>query len=580
MENTKVTIFKNILETKQPHYISIKDIFARIAIGKSEKLIQQIRSETDSKKRNKLKGQLPSICFSGIFSERNIKSCKEHTGLIAIDFDHIENPFELKKELSNDKYVLSCFISPSGDGVKAIVKIPANIETHKNSCLALAKHFKIKNLDYFEDISRVCYESYDPDIYINFNSELFPILVQVEQKIITEIKQSDNIEVITSHDIIFKNIRSWCEKSDSYSDGNKHKFLVKFAGACNRFGLPENYTAINLKRLYQFAASFVKDEDFNQIVEKVYKNYSSQFSISQFDINLNAYDKISGQKITSEILQEYKDKEREEYLLDLLNRSLIDFDSIPERPTPILSIRDEIYGDIRGRLIPIFTSQNISVLEGKAKSKKTFMQSILAASLVGNVEISNKIVPQLSDNKRQIIVFDTEQGKFDVFRVGKRIKWLSQSNCDNLGLFCLRGEEPQTMIDLIEYSLKNVFCECSVLFIDQIADLMKSINNEEEAVRLVKKLEYWSKIYDIHICCNIHLNKGNDFATGWLGSQLIKKAETIIKITKSPQNKSISFVEPDMMRGEDFTGFAFQIDENGNPFILGKQEILQNDIDI
>jgi hypothetical protein len=575
MEQTKVTIFQNVHETKTPFYITIKDIFERIRTGKNERLIQQIRSESDAKKRSKLKCNLPSVCFSGIFTERKISCCKQHTGLLAIDFDHLENPFEIKNKLKTDKYVLSCFISPSGDGVKAIVKIPANIETHKKSCFALTKHFKLKELDYFEDISRVCFESYDTDIYVNYYSEVFTQLLEIETKIIEKPIQQISTEVITNHDIIFKNIRIWCEKKDVYSDGNKHKFLVKFAGACNRFGLPEHFTTINLKKTYQYAATYVNDEDFTKIVEKVYKNYSSQFNISQFDINLTAYDKDSGEVINNEILDQYKDKEREEYLLSLLQKSIIDLNNIPPRPVPILSIRN----DFDMKCIPIFTSQNISVLEGKAKSKKTFMQSILASALVANGEFSNKIISSLPQNKTGVLIFDTEQGIYDVYRVANRIKYLSGTNADNLAMFSLRGEEPRTMLDLLEFSLKTIE-NVGIIFIDQVADLMTSINDEKEAVRVVKKLEFLSKHYDIHICCNIHLNKASDFATGWLGSQLIKKAETVIKITKSPQNRTISFVEPDMLRGEEFESFVFQIDDKGIPFILNKSQMINNDCDI
>jgi hypothetical protein len=65
----------------------------------------------------------------------------------------------------------------------------------------------------------------------------------------------------------------------------------------------------------------------------------------------------------------------------------------------------------------------------------------------------------------------------------------------------------------------------------------------------------------------------NEFASGWLGSQIMKKAETVIKITKDTKNSNISFVEPDLMRGEDFEPFEFRINENGMPEIMNGEEI-------
>ena len=62
----------------------------------------------------------------------------------------------------------SCFISPSGAGLKVLVRIPQDPNNHVGYFLSLEKHF---NSTYFDkttkNISRVCYESYDPLIYIN-----------------------------------------------------------------------------------------------------------------------------------------------------------------------------------------------------------------------------------------------------------------------------------------------------------------------------------------------------------------------------------------------------------------------------
>ena len=45
-------------------------------------------------------------------------------------------------ERDSDKYTFIAFISPSGDGLKVIIKIPANIVTHANSCKSLKQYYK------------------------------------------------------------------------------------------------------------------------------------------------------------------------------------------------------------------------------------------------------------------------------------------------------------------------------------------------------------------------------------------------------------------------------------------------------
>jgi hypothetical protein len=67
-----------------------------------------------------------------------------------------------------------------------------------------------------------------------------------------------------------------------YEDGAKHRFLVAISGACNRFGIPQEFTEKKLIEDYQFKASFVKTEDFGNLVNHIYITYNNQFDISWF----------------------------------------------------------------------------------------------------------------------------------------------------------------------------------------------------------------------------------------------------------------------------------------------------------
>ena len=52
-----------------------------------------------------------------------------------------ENKLEMmakKDELAKNKHTYSVFMSPSGNGLKVLVKIPADIDNHKNSFLIFA----------------------------------------------------------------------------------------------------------------------------------------------------------------------------------------------------------------------------------------------------------------------------------------------------------------------------------------------------------------------------------------------------------------------------------------------------------
>ena len=123
----QVTIFKNIKETITPYHVGIDTILERIKEGSdSKELVQKIRKEKKKADRNELKKQLPAICFSGTFNKRADNSLILHSGIICLDFDGYPDFKSLmldKETLSSNKFVYAVFVSPSGNGLKVLVKI-------------------------------------------------------------------------------------------------------------------------------------------------------------------------------------------------------------------------------------------------------------------------------------------------------------------------------------------------------------------------------------------------------------------------------------------------------------------------
>ena len=179
-----VTIFKNIKETATPFHRDVLFILDRIKMGASKDVVKRIRAEKRKHERNEIKKTLPAICFSGTFTKRSDSSISEHSGLICLDFDGYEKKKELlahKEVLSKDKYVFSVFISPSGNGLKVLVRIPKDTDNHTNYFNSLRTHFNSEQFDKTsKNISRVCYESYDALIYINENSSVWDKIEEPE----------------------------------------------------------------------------------------------------------------------------------------------------------------------------------------------------------------------------------------------------------------------------------------------------------------------------------------------------------------------------------------------------------------
>lgn len=286
-----VTIFKDLFETAAGFDREVSFILERIRTGKSKQLVEQIRS-SDKPTRDKLKKKLPSICFSGTFSNRSLQGLKEHSGLICLDFDKFNTTDELiefKEYLIKDKFTYSCFISPSGDGLKVLVKIPKDKDNHLNYWEALRDYY---NNDHFDlqtqDIPRVCFESYDPDIYINDNSETWDKLSVKE----VEIKSDENVILqLKSSNQIIQKLLTWFNKNYTLSEGQRNSNLFKLAIAFNDFGIDKHETEATFR---QFATSDFTEKEINSVIKSAYKN-KANFGTKYFD------DKYTKEKIERKI---------------------------------------------------------------------------------------------------------------------------------------------------------------------------------------------------------------------------------------------------------------------------------------
>ena len=272
MPEKTITIFRNIKDTEQPFYRDCNVVLNRIKIGSSKDLVNKIRSCKDKSELNKLKQELPSICFSGKFTKRNDKALTHHSGLICLDFDGYKNNKDMndmKEFLCKDKFTYSVFISPSGNGLKVLVKIPNNPDNHTNHFMSLMDYY---NSDHFDstskNISRVCYESYDPKIYINHDSATW-----------TEIKDSQHEELnkkndvakipITDENKIVNILIKWWEDKYQMVEGQRNHNVYVLASALNDFCIGKTPSQYILSR-YQ-SNDFGADE-INRTIDSAYSN--------------------------------------------------------------------------------------------------------------------------------------------------------------------------------------------------------------------------------------------------------------------------------------------------------------------
>jgi hypothetical protein len=284
----EITIFKDIKNTSQPFYRKVELVLTRIEQGNSKDIVKQIRSEKDKEKRNELKKLLPAICFSGKFTKRNDTSLTQHSGLICLDFDGYETNKELleeKEKLTKNKFIFAVFISPSGLGLKALVKIPKEVDNHKNYFNSLNKHF---NSEYFDttskNISRVCYESYDPLIFINLTSSVWDIIDAPEFVEFNKYKDKPTIPV-TDENKIVEILLKWWENKYGLVSGERNNNVYILAAAFNDFGVPKNLAEYVMGN---FSSSDFKHHEIKRTIDSAYaqvQNFGTKYYEDEDKVN-------------------------------------------------------------------------------------------------------------------------------------------------------------------------------------------------------------------------------------------------------------------------------------------------------
>lgn len=248
VKNSIVNIYKNHSVTQNNHQVTIKDLLDIIRTGYLYKLNETIPKLRQAAKEfgklapqtKDIKNTLPAVVFSldcnhrvkiesrslealkkkidtlnsyyeftnyidtkeyyeivgsADYQEYLIKEnskFKKHNNLYQIDIDKIpyDKISQVKAEILKIPYTYSCFLSPTGTGLKVMVYCNSDIQLHKEYNVNnkhtmiwyYIKQYYESNITIFEgmefdnsvrDLYRLCYLSYDPEIYVNDNVKSF-----------------------------------------------------------------------------------------------------------------------------------------------------------------------------------------------------------------------------------------------------------------------------------------------------------------------------------------------------------------------------------------------------------------------
>jgi hypothetical protein len=152
--------------------ISLVQLVEMIKGTEYKEAVEKLRSATDASLKKVMKSALDYVTISGEFKSRSESTLIKHSGLLCIDFDKLEELDACREKLQADPLTHALFLSPSGNGLKLVVKIdPAQ---HKESFYWLEGYYLhtygLTIDEACKDISRACFISYDPLCFYNAES--------------------------------------------------------------------------------------------------------------------------------------------------------------------------------------------------------------------------------------------------------------------------------------------------------------------------------------------------------------------------------------------------------------------------
>jgi hypothetical protein len=251
----EISIYKGVSD-RYGDITTVEKALAIIKSGKGiAKKIDTLRRETDSKKRDQIKRNLPAVTWSSQSAQRHTTAVQKCTQIICIDIDKLEMQrlFELYELIPKWECCFAVFISPSGNGLKVLVQCNSSYTTHLEYFIALENLFKNKfdvDIDKSgKDLVRLCFLSHDETMYVNPDATVFDF---VKEEItlpvpVATIKYEDKKTAKTDISKLEKQFdlcKQWVErKGEIYEPGiENNNYIYLFACSANRFGISADDT--------------------------------------------------------------------------------------------------------------------------------------------------------------------------------------------------------------------------------------------------------------------------------------------------------------------------------------------------
>lgn len=190
---------------------------------------------------------------------------------------------------------------------------------------------------------------------------------------------------------------------------------------------------------------------------------------------------------------------------------------------------------------PCLPRRDLTAVTGLEKCGKTFFTSMLMACGTQRQVLE---LERIQEQPLRVMWYDTEQSRQSTKgiltdRIGKMVDDAAVLD-DNLLIFNVRACTYKERMDYLLMGIETY--KPDLVIIDNVSDLLSSINDAEESQRVIAQLMELATIGNCNVLVVIHLNRSGDKRNlrGWLGTEIQHKSFEVFYCEQVPRSELYS----------------------------------------
>lgn len=196
--------FYDSLRQKECCRRTLFSVLNDIRTGVYADVVLHVRNRVDDKQSYRTKKKrLPAICFCGIFWGSHYKhDVNLYTHLLVVDIDCIENKkTEIKQTLIDDPKIVAVWDSVSWQGLKALLYVDYSTDVLVENLWVVHEECAFPQIQRYlktsygieidpndKSVTRYCFVSFDPDIFLRKEFEPFKVDVDLSEAAMSKIR--------------------------------------------------------------------------------------------------------------------------------------------------------------------------------------------------------------------------------------------------------------------------------------------------------------------------------------------------------------------------------------------------------